>query len=208
MITKKCSKCQIPKELEFFSKSKDKKYGVQSMCKECRKNKYYEDKPIIKILYQENHEQIIADKKQYYKDNTISIKLRIKKYRNNRIKNDPLYKMSCNISTLIRNSFKKKFTKKAKRIFQILGCTYEEFYKHLESKFDEHMNWSNQGTYWHMDHIKPISLATTEQEVYELNHYTNFQPLKAEDNLKKEINILYNAEKVQINLDLFIYVIN
>lgn len=46
------------------------------------------------------------------------------------------------------------------------------------------MNWSNQGI-WHLDHIKPISLATTEEEVIALNHYTNFQPLWAEDNLRK-----------------------
>ncbi len=36
-----------------------------------------------------------------------------------------------------------------------------------------------------MDHIKPISLARTESEVIELNHYTNFQPLWAKDNLSK-----------------------
>ena len=52
-------------------------------------------------------------------------------------------------------------------------------------KFDENMNWDNQGTYWHMDHIKPISLAKTENEAYELNHHTNFQPLYWRDNLKK-----------------------
>ena len=34
-------------------------------------------------------------------------------------------------------------------------------------------------------HIKPISLATNEDEVYELNYYTNFQPLWAFDNLSK-----------------------
>jgi hypothetical protein len=47
------------------------------------------------------------------------------------------------------------------------------------------MNWSNQGTYWHMDHIIPISSAETEEDVYRLNHYTNFQPLYWLDNLKK-----------------------
>ena len=37
----------------------------------------------------------------------------------------------------------------------------------------------------HIDHIKPISLAKTEEEVYLLNHYTNLQPLWAEENIKK-----------------------
>lgn len=47
------------------------------------------------------------------------------------------------------------------------------------------MTWQNQGSYWYMDHIKPVSLATNEKELIELNHYTNFQPLFWKDNLSK-----------------------
>ena len=65
-----------------------------------------------------------------------------------------------------------------------LGCTSLELKQHLELKFTEGMNWDNYGR-WHVDHIKPISLATTEQEAIQLSHYTNLQPLWAEDNLKK-----------------------
>ena len=36
-----------------------------------------------------------------------------------------------------------------------------------------------------MDHIIPISSAETEEDIYRLNHYTNFQPLYWEDNLRK-----------------------
>lgn len=46
------------------------------------------------------------------------------------------------------------------------------------------MNWENRNL-WHIDHIKPLSLATTENELYELCHYTNLRPLWAIDNLKK-----------------------
>jgi len=46
------------------------------------------------------------------------------------------------------------------------------------------MTWKNHGE-WHFDHIKPISLAKTEQELIELNHYTNFQPLWAKINIIK-----------------------
>ena len=47
------------------------------------------------------------------------------------------------------------------------------------------MFWDNHGTYWHLDHIIPISWAKSEEEVYKLNHYTNFQPLSAFENLAK-----------------------
>ena len=46
------------------------------------------------------------------------------------------------------------------------------------------MNWENTGK-WHLYHTKPLKLAETEEDVIKLNHYTNFQPLWAEDNLKK-----------------------
>jgi hypothetical protein len=46
------------------------------------------------------------------------------------------------------------------------------------------MSWENHGK-WHLDHIKPISLAENEEDVYILNNYTNFQPLWAFDNLSK-----------------------
>jgi hypothetical protein len=46
------------------------------------------------------------------------------------------------------------------------------------------MNWGNRGKYngefnygWDLDHIIPICSAKNDAEVYELNHYKNFQPL-------------------------------
>jgi hypothetical protein len=53
------------------------------------------------------------------------------------------------------------------------------------------MNWENYGQFgWHVDHIIPLSSAKTEEEIYKLSHYTNLQPLWAQDNLKKGNKIL------------------
>jgi hypothetical protein len=53
------------------------------------------------------------------------------------------------------------------------------------------MSWDNYGFYgWHIDHVIPLSSAKTEEEVYKLCHYTNLQPLWAEDNLKKGSKII------------------
>ena len=46
------------------------------------------------------------------------------------------------------------------------------------------MTWENHGL-WHYDHITPVSWALTEDEVIKLNHFTNFQPKWAKDNLTK-----------------------
>jgi hypothetical protein len=51
------------------------------------------------------------------------------------------------------------------------------------------MSWDNYGnnkeTDWSIDHIIPISSATTLEEFYKLNHYTNLRPLWHIDNMKK-----------------------
>ena len=46
------------------------------------------------------------------------------------------------------------------------------------------MTWENYGQ-WHLDHVKPLYLSENEEDLIKLNHYTNLQPLWAEDNLKK-----------------------
>lgn len=150
-----------------------------------------------------NKEIIDLCKKKWYEDNKKQIREKSKqRYRENREKNldlerekkrdyiskkleDPLFNLIFKVRSLIRNSFKRKFTHKSKKTIEILGCSFEEFKLHLESQFDENMNWDNHGSYWHIDHIKPISLAQNEKEVYDLNHYTNFQPLFWLDNITK-----------------------
>ncbi len=51
------------------------------------------------------------------------------------------------------------------------------------------MSWENMGK-WHVDHIIPLATAKTEDEVIKLCHYSNLQPLWAEDNWAKSDKIL------------------
>ena len=47
------------------------------------------------------------------------------------------------------------------------------------------MTWDNYGE-WHIDHITPLKYNNPSlEEVIERLHYTNTQPLWAEDNLSK-----------------------
>ena len=48
------------------------------------------------------------------------------------------------------------------------------------------MTWDNYGKYgWHIDHIIPLGTAKTEKDLEKLLHYSNTQPLWAEENLSK-----------------------
>jgi len=51
------------------------------------------------------------------------------------------------------------------------------------------MTWENRDE-WHIDHIIPLSSATSEEEALKLYHYTNLQPLWAIDNLRKSNKII------------------
>ena len=101
-----------------------------------------------------------------------------------------LFAIKVRLRNLIRNSFRrtgyKKFNDSTK---DIIGISYEEFKIYLESKFIDGMNWDNRGE-WHIDHIIPLSTANNKDELRELCHYTNLQPLWAEDNIKKSNKIL------------------
>jgi len=69
-----------------------------------------------------------------------------------------------------------------------LGCTIPELIKYLESKFQLGMTWENHSsTGWHIDHIIPLCEfdLTDREQFLKAAHYTNLQPLWAEDNLKK-----------------------
>ena len=157
--------------------------------------------------YHANKETLAEKKKIYYKKNKAMFKEYGKKYREenkelikekkikrqfNRRKEDFIYKLRCNVSTLIRISFKNKSFKKKNKSQEILGCSYEEFKLHLESMFEPWMNWGNHGNpkdgvlepnkTWDIDHIIPLSSAKTEDDIIKLNHYTNLRPLCSYNN--------------------------
>jgi len=211
-MRKSCNKCKEEKEISEFYKRKNRGEGISGYshicisCKRTTSRDYIKsDKPFDKKEYmksyrcknkqklknymddwrKDNSGDIKEKRKEYYQNNKVEIKNKSYAYTKDRKKKDPLYKLTLSIRSLILISFKGQFTKKSKKTVEILGCSFEQFRVHLESQFDENMNWENHGTYWHMDHIKPISLAKNEKEVFDLNHYTNFQPLFWLDNLSK-----------------------
>jgi hypothetical protein len=102
----------------------------------------------------------------------------------NRRMEEPLFKFKKLLRNNIRNSFKRGGFSKTSQACEILGADWDDVKKYFESKFKPGMTWENMGL-WHIDHILPISMATCEEDVIRLNHYTNLQPLWADDNIKK-----------------------
>jgi len=104
---------------------------------------------------------------------------------------EPLYNLASNLRSMIANCLKEGGFKKRPRTEQILCCSFDAFKAYIESKFKTGMTWNNR-QFWHLDHIIPLASATSEEELLKLNHYTNFQPLWADENIRKSNKILFN----------------
>tara|TARA_R110000782_G_scaffold246291_1_gene332977 strand:- start:72 stop:737 length:666 start_codon:yes stop_codon:yes gene_type:complete len=163
--------------------------------KNYRLNNVDKVKAATKKYYLNNSEKITEYKKEYFQKNKEQISIIAKKYNlenrevlnkkyRDRKENNPIIKLKCNTRSLIGASIRRQGYSKDTKTHQILGCSFDEFKNYLEARFTEGMNWCNYGK-WHLDHIYPVSLAKDKEEIITLNHYTNFQPLWAIDNLKK-----------------------
>jgi hypothetical protein len=213
--TKICSKCKEEKDICNFTKNSRNKGGINYQCKECDKKYYLENMDKIKNRSLKNYYQNHLENKEKQKNrretnpdymkkyreiNNEKIKLKKKKYddknkekRNEYVKNkyntDILFRLKINLSSRLRKYTLLNNITKKNNTFEIIGCSPEFLKEHIENQFIYGMNWDNRSE-WHIDHIIPLSSANTEEEVYKLCHYTNLQPLWAEDNLKKGCKIL------------------
>ena len=168
---------------------KNKKYRNENE----NKIKEYREKNKIKLTLKSknwrglNVEKIKKYTKSYREENKNKINKNAIRYYKNRILTDTLYKTKKSIRGLISQSFILKGFKKNCKTLEILGCSFEEFKLHMENQFEPWMNWDNYGNpkdgiyelnkTWDIDHITPLAIAKTEDDVIKLNHYTNLQPL-------------------------------
>ena len=124
-----------------------------------------------------------------------------------RYKTDVVYRLQHIISSYIHGFL--KGNPRSQRAGSILGVSVEEFKIHLESHFEDWMNWDNQGKLlgnWQIQHIVPKQFAETEEEAYLLNHYMNLIPMCAYKNnslhhrvLKEQLNDWHKKNKTIIN---------
>lgn len=177
MILKVCNKCFIEKSILEFQVRTDSKDGYRNQCKLCIYLKH-------KNWKLSNYDKHKKSEKLYLLKNKDKIATYKRKWFNEKLKNDSLYRLRIIVKRSIKDSFRNKNLSKLQKSHIILGSSIEEFKVYLESKFESWMNWNNYGLYngelnygWDMDHIIPISLAKNEEDIIKLNHYTNFQPL-------------------------------
>lgn len=174
----------------YKEKAKQWREQNKEYCKEhYRQNKeYYKEKN--KQWREQNKEYRKECHKQWYQQNKEYQKEYSKEYRKQRYNTDLQYKLTRWSRYQVWRCLS---SNKAKRTFDILGYTPEQLKQRLEMNFKPDMNWSNHGTLWHIDHIKPLckfnltlSDGTPNYEQIRLaNSLANLQPLYVTENLSK-----------------------
>jgi hypothetical protein len=186
-VFKQCTKCKEDKLLSEFKKDNKYTFGVDNHCRSC-KSEYYRLHKMKNADSYRNRNIVHSErtKKKMSEDETFR-KNKTKyncNYARSRRGSDIKFRTIGNLRGLIRSAFKRRGYKKNSKTFDILGCDYDTFVSHIESKFQEGMTLENHGE-WHIDHIYPVSLATDIYHLTKLNHYTNLQPLWKKENLSK-----------------------
>jgi hypothetical protein len=197
---KLCTKCKEVKDLSSFTKNSTRPDGFTEWCRPCKSaaDKDYRNRNLEKCrktsrdYYAKNSEVLKEKVKQYAKNNSEIIKhkkaiyfqenkSKWSEYYKNRAIVDPVFKMKMSIRRLIVKVMRGS---KTQRCEQILGCSYSDLHKHIESQFEPWMTWENKGKYsgtlnygWDVDHIIPLCTAKTVEDIIRLNHYTNLRPL-------------------------------
>ena len=165
---------------------KDRKYYEENKTTLCeRSKKRYAQNPekhrLAAAEYREaNPEKSRAIVRKYHSKHKDEAAAYVRERRQTNVN----FRLICNCRSRLRHALKGKT--KSKRTLELLGCTIEELKQHLETQFKPGMGWDNYGE-WQVDHIKPFAKfdLTDESQLQAVTHFSNLQPLWAEENMAK-----------------------
>lgn len=179
---KECFTCKVVKSYLEFYEAKKLATGLMTNCKDCHKKR-------ASRQYIKRSDKVKKKVKEYRVNNREKVRLTKRAYHKKKFDTDPRYRLTRRLRCRLKDALRKKSWKKNTHFAEYIGCNLDFLKAHIEKQFKTGMSWANQGK-WHLDHIIPLSSANTEEELYKLCHYSNIQPLWAEDNNAKSDKIL------------------
>jgi len=212
-----CKKCVSEYQKKYRSKNKDKlkkrhkeylelnKQARSEYQKKWQKDnrenikkqrKQYRENNKLKIKksdqeYSKSHKQELKEKNKKWRDKNIE---KIREAKNERYKNDVVFRLNHNISNGIRKSLRRN--KNGNHWECIVGYDCKELKDHIEKQFKEGMTWELflEGKI-HIDHRIPVSIfniTSIKSKGFKMCWaLDNLQPMWAEENMSKHNKILY-----------------
>jgi 5-methylcytosine-specific restriction endonuclease McrA len=174
LAEKACGKCGVVKpRSEFGSKGGS---HIKYWCKQCH-NRHLDKRRAERMAEDPEYRQKVYAKKR---------RQRVRRWET---------KPSAKAVDLLRAEFGRLFRDRfgSERLRAKFGFPAEEVMAHLERQFLPGMTWANYGSYWHIDHIVPVSAFRLANEAGEIDWdearrcwaLTNLRPLSARANSKK-----------------------
>ena len=138
-------------------------------------------------LYRLRNIEVIRDRgRVYWKKNKTRLRVVRREYERRRTRGDVKFAVMRRLRARLLASLRRSYADKSGRTQELMGCSREELLHHLESKFKPGMTWENRHL-WHIDHIRPCASfdLTDPAQQRACFHFSNLQPLWAEENLRK-----------------------
>lgn len=141
-------------------------------------------KECLRTWVEKNPERSRALKLKWYQKNKELVRAR-GRIRDAIRRATPAGRLRLAFAQSLRKALKDK--KDGRRWESFVDYSLSELMAHLEAKFDSNMTWENYGSYWWVDHIKPMALFNFEilEEFKECWTLNNLQPLEKIANIKK-----------------------
>ena len=108
---------------------------------------------------------------------------------------DHEFHLQCNVRTRIRSALKAAGlpwgSTSVETVCEWTGCSMRDLAAHLEAQFATGMTWNNYGNEWHVDHRRPCAAFDLTRSAQRAScfHWTNLQPMWAQQNLVKGANV-------------------
>ena len=153
---------------------------IMKECSKCKKEK---------SSARQNKKAVQLYQKEYRAKN----KTKAKEYHRQWYHRHTKRRLELSLVSRIRQSVKKKVKIRTKdRLWEkMVGFTFKEFLKHIESLFQSGMTWDNYGE-WEIDHVIPVAdfdcSTVNDLDFKRCWALSNLRPLWAKDNRVKNSN--------------------
>lgn len=223
---KLCTGCNEFKTFDCFNVHKGRVFGVESRCRDCNKSKksykskLEKRKVKVRIEREALHNHVLQNGKECnncnehlnssafdlcntFKDGFQKTCRECRRIKRNkatskskaaRIKRDPVQRLKRNMRRAVLSAFRYAGSKKNSRTYKIIGMDADSFWNYLKKVSSTNPDIEK----CHMDHIIPISLAQSEEEVLALSHYSNCQWLAYDENIRKRHHIVKADELMRV----------
>ena len=136
--------------------------------------------------YEANKESILQKAREDYQNPEVKARKNVQQKERRRI--DPIFAMKNNMRSRLSMAVRDYIDCKKNSQVGYLGCDWETFVKHIESKFKDGMAWDNYGKKgWHIDEVIPCAAwdFNNPDHMKACWHWSNRQPMWAKDNMSK-----------------------